>query len=109
MSSTIVVVPREATATKLHLVTKAQATDAGAFLEHDVCLREKTTTVATCPEGSATPKVGVQIPMNTAKFFSQLWSVSNGDKVKFDTVELASELSVVGDCNTTASMANCVL
>jgi hypothetical protein len=109
MSSTIVVVPREATATKINTVTKTQATDTGAFLEHDVCLREKTTTDTTCPTGGATPVVGIQLPDSTAKFFSQLWTVANGDTTTFTKVQLASELSVVGDCNSTTTMKNCHL
>jgi hypothetical protein len=109
MSSTIVVVPREATATKIHSVSVAEATDDSAFLQHDVCLREKTTTGTACPTGTATPVAGVQVPMNTAKFFQQIWSVSNGDTAKFDNVELASEIAVEGDCNSTATMANCHL
>lgn len=78
-------------------------------MKHDVCLREKTTTATTCPTGTDTPVAGVQVPMTTAKFFQQLWTVANGDEAVFDTVELASELSIVGDCNSTTTMANCHL
>jgi hypothetical protein len=109
VASIIAVVPREATATKIHSVSTAEATDAGAFLQHEVCLRDKTTTATTCPTGTATPAVGVQLPMSTARFFQQIWSVSNGDNTTHTNVELASEMSVSGDCNSTATMANCHL
>lgn len=77
-------------------------------MKHDVCLRDKATG-ATCSTGTATPAAGVQVPMNTAKFFQQIWTASNGDTTKHDTIELASQMAVNGDCNTTASMANCSL
>ena len=108
MSSTVVVVPREATATKLHSVTTANATDSGAFLKHDVCLRTKSTAGTACPTGTA-PAVGVQVPMSNAKFFTQVWTVANGDKATHDTVEWAQEWTVAGDCNSTATMKNCNL
>jgi hypothetical protein len=82
-------------------------------LKHDVCLREKTTTAATCPTGAATPVAGVQVPMNTAKFFQQIWSVAAPTPGKsdpaYDSNELAAELAVSGDCNSTASMKDCHL
>lgn len=77
-------------------------------MNHDVCLREKTTS-ATCPTGTATPVAGVQVPMSTAKFFQQIWTSTNYDTTKHDTIELASQMAVNGDCNTTATMANCAL
>lgn len=111
MVGSIVVVPRHLTDTKINTVTVAQATDAGAFLVHDVCLREKTTTATACPtnDGTGTTVVGVQLTMATAKFFSQVWSTQQGTVPKFTNVETASEMSVVGDCNSTATMAKCAL
>lgn len=51
--------------------------------------------------------------MNTAKFFQQIWSTAAPAAGKsdpaYDTNELAAELAVSGDCNSTTSMANCQL
>lgn len=47
--------------------------------------------------------------MSTAKFFQQIWTSTNYDTTKHDTIELASQMAVNGDCNTTATMANCAL
>jgi len=47
--------------------------------------------------------------MSNAKFFNQVWTVANSDKTDFDKVEFAQEWAVLGDCNSTATIANCSL
>jgi len=45
--------------------------------------------------------------MSNAKFFHQVWTVTNSDKAAYDTNEWAQEWSVEGDCNSTTTIANC--
>jgi hypothetical protein len=106
ISSTVVVIPRSASDVKINSVLATEANTGSAFLKHDVCLREKTTGTV-CPVGTAVPAVGVQIPNTQAKFFSQIWTVANGNTDVFDKVEWASEWDVVGDCTATATIAKC--
>jgi len=108
ISSTIVVVPRLASTTKLHEVTVGESSDASSFLSHSVCLREKTTAAVTCPTGKA-PVVGIAVSMKDAKFFNQIGTVANGNKDAYDKVEWASEWDVVGDCTTATTMGKCKL
>jgi hypothetical protein len=80
-------------------------------LKHNVCLREKSGTATACSLGPAAtptvPQTGIQIPNTNARFFHQVWSVTNNDKAAFDNVEWAQEWSIVGDCNSTTTMPNC--
>lgn len=74
-------------------------------MKHDVCLRQKTTGTV-CSTG-ATPVTAITVPETDAKFFQQVWTVSNTDKADYDTVEWAQEWSVVGDCNATTNITKC--
>lgn len=69
--SFISIVPRHATALKIHSITQANTQNSSNFVEHDLCLREKTTAATTCPTGP-TPIAGVQIVAADAKFFMQI-------------------------------------
>jgi hypothetical protein len=83
VSSTIVVVPRHASA--LEILTVAAGAGTG-FMKHDICLREKTG--AACDVTNTTAKPAAKIPNTDAKFFNQVWSTGEPTTpVAYDKVE----------------------